>query len=272
MARIRSLKPQFFTSLTMAELGVHTRLTFAGLWTHSDDEGRCLNEPRLIKAAIWPLDDEVTAADVERYVSELAKRDLVQLYRNGDRHYLQVTNWHEHQSINKARHSDLPGPDDDGSVPDERNPPVALPEPSRQEGNKEQGVRSKEQLSVGEDADGGIVPDFEDFWQAYPRHHENGQIAGGGAKKPALARWNRLRPDEKRACMVAVAHYRADCERRGSPVKHPEGWLNERRWENWQQPARPPTPMARGKPPVSVHDEEMEANRDNADYWLGKGA
>lgn len=235
MARIRSIKPQFFTSLTMAELGVHTRLTFAGLWTHVDDEGRCINESRLLKAAIWPLDDDVTTDDVDRYVFELAKRGLVTPYTNAGRRYLHVTHWSEHQSINRPRPSELPGPDDDGSViEDSRNPHGAVTEDSRQERSKE----GKGNSLVGVDADvSEPPPPFEDFWQAYPRHHENGQIGGGGSKSAALKRWSKLKPDEKRACMVAVANYRADCEARNAYVKHPEGWLSERRWEDWQQPA-----------------------------------
>ena len=61
MARIRSIKPEFFTSLTIADLTVEQRLTFIGLWTHVDDEGRCVDDSRLIKAAIWPLDDRTAA-------------------------------------------------------------------------------------------------------------------------------------------------------------------------------------------------------------------
>jgi len=113
MARIRTVKPSFFTSLTIAELSVAARLTFIGLWTHCDDEGRCLDDPRLIKAALWPLDDSVTPQKVSGYVDEVALAGLVSRYTVGDRAYIQVNGWDEHQRINRAMPSPIPAPDED---------------------------------------------------------------------------------------------------------------------------------------------------------------
>lgn len=119
MARIRTIKPSFFTSLTIAKLSVETRLTFIGLWTHVDDEGRCVYDARLIKAAVWPLDDR-TAADVERDVCALIDADLVTHYVVTEDSvsqpgvlkrtpYLWVNGWGEHQRINRPTESHLPG-------------------------------------------------------------------------------------------------------------------------------------------------------------------
>lgn len=253
MARIRSIKPDFFTSLTVTSLSVHARLTFAGLWTHADDEGRCLNEPRLIKAALWPLDDSVTAGNVAGYIDEMAARDLVAIYVHEGREYLQIIGWAEHQSISKPKPSKLPAPDDPGSVPDhdrtantasakpvadvsDPRPGHVLDESSRER----KGTGNREQGDVADDGDGQIpdepVPDFDEFWTAYPRHHQTGKIAGGGARAPALKRWDKLNPDEKQACLVAVRHYATAMTATGEYVKHPEGWLHERRWEDWQEP------------------------------------
>lgn len=109
MARIRSIKPEFFTSLTVAELDIHTRLTFIGLWTHVDDEGRCVDDPRLIKAALWPLDDRVSA-DVERDLKRLSESSLILRYKVGERSYICVRGWEEHQRINRPTKSKIPPP------------------------------------------------------------------------------------------------------------------------------------------------------------------
>lgn len=111
MARIRTIKPSFFTSLTITALSFRCRLGFVGLWTHVDDAGRCVYEPRLIKAAIYPLDDAVSVADVAADVATMIAANLVTLYEVGDRKYLQINGFAEHQHINRARKSDLPGPD-----------------------------------------------------------------------------------------------------------------------------------------------------------------
>src|SRR5699024_3247957 len=79
MARIRTIKPTFFTSLTIANLTLEQRLTFIGLWTHVDDEGRCIYDPRLIKAALWPLDSR-TAEDVDGDIRALTESSLITHY------------------------------------------------------------------------------------------------------------------------------------------------------------------------------------------------
>lgn len=40
MAKIRSIKPDFFTSEDVSALPLRARLTWIGLWTHCDDHGR----------------------------------------------------------------------------------------------------------------------------------------------------------------------------------------------------------------------------------------
>lgn len=112
MARIRSIKPEFFQSLDVADLSLEARLTFIGLWTHVDDDGRCIDDPRLLKAAIWPLDRAVTEDHVDEIVAELAKRGRVVRYTVDDRQYLAVQGWH-HQKIDRKKDSKLPAPTDD---------------------------------------------------------------------------------------------------------------------------------------------------------------
>ena len=97
MARIRSIKPEFFTSETVAGLSVHARLTFVGLWTYADDAGRALDNPRLIKAAVWPLDDDVSAGDIARHLDELAKAGRICRYVLDGKRYLHFPTWDEHQ-------------------------------------------------------------------------------------------------------------------------------------------------------------------------------
>ena len=127
MARIRTIKPDFFTSLTICSMPLRARLTFVGLWTHVDDAGRCVDDVRLIRAAIWPLDDW-TLADVEDDLKEIAGKGLAVRYEADNRHYLAVRGFSEHQRINKPTPTKLPDPprsEDSGTTP------VVLPEYSR---------------------------------------------------------------------------------------------------------------------------------------------
>lgn len=109
MARIRSIKPDFFTSPDIAALSIPARMTFVGLWTYCDDSGRGYDDPRLVKAAVWPLDDDRTITDVAADLKELTKRGQIRRYRVDGRAYLQVCNW-QHQKISHPTPSKLPPP------------------------------------------------------------------------------------------------------------------------------------------------------------------
>ncbi len=102
MARIRSIKPEFFTSLSIADLSVPARLHFIGLWTHVDDDGRALDDARLLKAAIWPLDDSMTNVKVAKLQDELEAHGRIIRYEADGRRCIQIVGWH-HQKINRKR-------------------------------------------------------------------------------------------------------------------------------------------------------------------------
>lgn len=108
MPRIRTIKPSFFTSTTVAELPIEARLTFIGLWTYVDDDGRAVDDPRLVKAAIWPLDDRRNATAIEKDLAVLAKRGFIERYTHDSHRYLRVRAWRDHQRINRPQPSRLP--------------------------------------------------------------------------------------------------------------------------------------------------------------------
>lgn len=76
MARIRSIKPEFWTSAQVMECSPNARLLFIGLWNFADDVGRMALSPKRIKAQIYPSDD-FTSADVRRMIDELASNRLI---------------------------------------------------------------------------------------------------------------------------------------------------------------------------------------------------
>lgn len=110
MPRIRSLKPEFCSSPAIAALSIPCRLHFAMLWTHADDEGRGIDNPLLIKAALWPLDTDVTAAEVESWQAELADHGRIIRYESEGKLYFQIVNFLEHQHPSRPRPSVFPPP------------------------------------------------------------------------------------------------------------------------------------------------------------------
>ena len=74
MARIRTIKPDFFTNEQVAALPYEWRLLFVGVWTQADREGRLEDRPMRLKAALFPYD----SIDVDAGLTQLAGSDRAQ--------------------------------------------------------------------------------------------------------------------------------------------------------------------------------------------------
>ena len=83
MARIRTIKPDAFTSESLSAISVLARWTFVGLLTYLDDWGMGRADTRLIKAALFPLDDTTSRDDVDRALSELIDAGCIHTYQSG---------------------------------------------------------------------------------------------------------------------------------------------------------------------------------------------
>lgn len=108
MARIRSIKPEFWTSEQVMECSPIARLLFVGMWNFADDKGRLPCAPKTLKAQIFPGDD-FDGANILRLIAELSENGLVHRYTVDDKEYLQVTGWH-HQKIDKPQKPKHPEP------------------------------------------------------------------------------------------------------------------------------------------------------------------
>ena len=96
MSRIRYLKPGFFTDDDLGDCSPLARLLFAGLWTIADREGRLEDRPRRIKAQLLPFDDG-SAEPLLRELAAHGNPPLIVRYRVGDRDYIAIPGWHNHQ-------------------------------------------------------------------------------------------------------------------------------------------------------------------------------
>lgn len=119
MARIRSVKPELCTSETMALVSAEAERTFIRLWTHCDDEGRCKDHPKLLKAQLFPLHDDVTPDDVDRHLVELESHGLIVRYSVAGERFLSVPSWSEHQKPQKKQASKLPSVDLRDDLPEQ---------------------------------------------------------------------------------------------------------------------------------------------------------
>ncbi|VVM43670.1 hypothetical protein PS623_00385 [Pseudomonas fluorescens] len=99
MARIRTIKPEFWTSEQIMECSAMARLLFIGMWNFCDDAGNHPMSPKTLKALVFPGDD-ITALAVEALLAELVENRLITLYEAASKQYLHVNGWH-HQKIDR---------------------------------------------------------------------------------------------------------------------------------------------------------------------------
>ncbi len=150
MARIRTIKPSFFTSEDICKVQPLGRLLFQGLWIEADREGYLADSPFQLKTRILPAD----ACDVDALLWELVDAKLIRRYTaaNG-RHYIQILTFVEHQRPHpKEPKSTIPkeGSDRQRPIAVERNGeprqvPADIPSsPVGREGDLESGVIGRE--------------------------------------------------------------------------------------------------------------------------------
>lgn len=100
MARIRSIKPEFWVSEQIAECSTNARLTFIGLLNFCDDRGVHPAKPKTLKAELFPLDD-CSSANVADWMGELIGVGLVAVFVTAGETYWHVTGWDKHQKIDR---------------------------------------------------------------------------------------------------------------------------------------------------------------------------
>lgn len=113
MARIRSIKPQLRTDLTVAEWPRDARYAWVLLWGYLDDHGRGLDDLRLLVADLFPLDRDVTERKLDGWLkrmstdSEHGTAPLCR-YELAGRRFLHAPKWTQHQRVSHPQDSRFP--------------------------------------------------------------------------------------------------------------------------------------------------------------------
>lgn len=100
MARIRTIKPEFWTSEQVADCSPNTRLLFIGMWSFCDDNGIHPASLKRIKMEVFPS-DSISESELQTAIQELITSRLLSEYDVAGKRYWQVTGWHNHQRIDR---------------------------------------------------------------------------------------------------------------------------------------------------------------------------
>ena len=113
MARKRMIDPSIWINEDFGTLTNLAKLVFIGLFSMADDEGRGKASPAYIKAVLFPYNDDLRVADIEKTLSEISSKMSVIFYSCDENKYYTLTSWNKWQKIDKPSDSSIPAYEED---------------------------------------------------------------------------------------------------------------------------------------------------------------
>lgn len=256
MARIRTIKPEFFTSPDTASVSHTARLLYVAMWCLADDYGRGEMNMLQLRAFAFPEEDQWLDSELQRQSKEfqsLCKEVVngfgIDVYKHRGRTFYSIPSWDEHQKTQRRAKSKHPAPDDPDSSPDQR---FSVSEGASEslQGSSERtqgktplgtgkGNMEREHRNISSEASSDLSarrsdarpieypPAFEDWWKTYPRRRN-------ASKKDAAKQWaeatKTIDPAELLRLTASYAENPGVDDARYIP--HPQKWLRDRRWES----------------------------------------
>lgn len=203
MARIRTIKPEFFTSDDIVSMTPLARLFYVSLWCEADREGRLSWNTRTLKRRYLSADD----VDIDMLASELTDAGLIEIYEVEGRLYAEILSFKNHQVINN------------------REAESVLPSRVKVASRRVQGEGRKEgkERKEGTESDDSL---FDRFYEAYPRKV---------GKPAAIKAFAKCKADEALVdqMIAAIEEQKQSAQWMkdgGQFIPHPATWLNNERW------------------------------------------
>ena len=141
MARIRTIKPEFWEDEKLAKLPLHARLLFIGTWNFADDNGALLANPVLMKSHIFPYED-IGISTISEWIDMLVENGMLIRTTYNGKDYLVIRKFLIHQKINrKSIRINIPLPVVLQVIDEYNKTHGVLTEPSLQE--REQGIEKR---------------------------------------------------------------------------------------------------------------------------------
>lgn len=106
MARIRTIKPEFWRDEVLASISAEAALLAIGLLNHCDDEGYFNANPKLVESDVFPL--RTLTNPTPALLLELSRIGYIEVFSGSDaKTYGKVANFEKHQVINKKTPSKI---------------------------------------------------------------------------------------------------------------------------------------------------------------------
>jgi hypothetical protein len=227
MARIRSLKPDFFKDEDLAVLPFEARLLFEGLWCYADKEGRLEDRPKYLKAEIFPYDK----IDIEKLLNLLSSPQIperpqkvfIRRYTVNCRNYIDIPEFLKHQSPHNTEKDSVLPPFN--GVLTVNNTLI---------NNDTQSSGESDPISLSE-SKSLLKNKFEIFYKSYPKKK---------AKIEAEKAFSKLNPDDTllNAMLSAIDKAKKSedwMKDKGRYIPYPATWINAKRWLDEETESHP---------------------------------
>lgn len=106
MARIRTIKPQFYDDIKIGRLSRDARYLYIALWVFADDVGVVNGDTIWLKSKVFPY-DQIQIKQFEGWISELVKHGFIRLLSHNGERFLYLPNFTRHQVINRPNYNEL---------------------------------------------------------------------------------------------------------------------------------------------------------------------
>lgn len=108
MARKRMVDPNIWQSEDFSKLSSLAKLVFIGLFSLADDEGRGRANPTYLKSSLFPYNEDLRSADIEKTLFEISSNMSVIFYSCDGSNYYELLSWDTFQKIDKPTPSQIP--------------------------------------------------------------------------------------------------------------------------------------------------------------------
>ena len=223
MARIRTIKPTFWTDGNIIKLTSFARLMYIGMWNFAlCDEGHVADDAYTLKLQILPADD----VDADELLAELMDLGRVErLTIPGGRTFLHVTRMPDHQKVDPRWNTRCPVCKALQTSPELATTQESLGATHRNSPELGLGKESKGKESTSSKTASTAQPskEFDEFWNLYPRK------VGKQAAAKAFAKARKSTDADVILRGVAVLTRQVQGK---DPqfTPHASSWLNGERW------------------------------------------
>ena len=108
MAKSRMVSADIRTDEEVNSWPIELRYFWVMLWGYVDDFGRGRYNPRLVKADMFPLDDEATAERVGRWLHALELAGRIRVYEVDGERFFDIPTWSRWQKLSRPTASKIP--------------------------------------------------------------------------------------------------------------------------------------------------------------------